>query len=304
MRNIYRYCFMILLGLALGLMPNPRVSAADAMEFGGSAIEDDNSATDLGPKRMETPDTAVDELYEDNRPIETPSATPTPETDSFEERELGDLPPFSKDYGTSMTVLSQAEAREFLNEMSSTLRTIRALQVEFVQERYLVTFSDSLRSRGYCYFETPRKIRWEITSPYYSLLILNGAEVAKFDSKDGELRKMRLGGEDILRNVLDEIMNWMRGDFDDAWTKYNFEVARGTALHRLRMQPQLGTIEDMIQAIELYIDSENKRVRRVRIIEAEEEGEIIIRFTDDKINPNLNDRLFDTENPIRRGPEL
>jgi outer membrane lipoprotein-sorting protein len=271
------------------------LNTSDPLQSGDEPRVGDPLRSDDPLKAGETPRTGLNP--DSKTAIETiPKPTPRESSDDQVLAELGPAP--AEDPETSFTLLSATESRAFLEAMTATLRGVRSLRARFVQDRFLLVFTDSLRATGRCWFIEPNRIRWQIESPYYSLLIMNAGRVAKFDLQDGRLRKLRLGSEDLLRSVLEEIMGWMRGDFDKARERYDFELAKGPNSHRLRLKPRAGTMERIISVIELHVDSETKRVRRVVIREPEDDY-IVIRFFEEEINPTLEDDLFDTNTPRR-----
>jgi outer membrane lipoprotein-sorting protein len=191
--------------------------------------------------------------------------------------------------------LNSDETTRFLNDMATTLGGIRTLRVAFVQEREVPLFLDTLKAKGTCWFEAPDKIRWELTEPYVSILIHNTNKAAKFDKAEGGLRKMRPGAEDVLREVLAQIMSWIRGDFRAAREAYDLSVLQGSD-YRLVLKPRTKGLAKIIEAIELTIDPKSLHVSAVTIREPEG-GSIAIRFGKETLNAPMDKALFDLDHP-------
>lgn len=188
------------------------------------------------------------------------------------------------------------EQTALLVQMSKKLKIVKSLKSSFVQERHLSLFLDTLRSEGILYFEVPDKLRWELTKPYKSILIFNSEHVAKFDMEDGKLRKMKLGMEDLLGEVLKQIISIMHGDFDNIKKIYNITVMKGKK-YKLILQPGDAGLSKIIKSLELYIDPASFHVAKIVINEPL--GDYIeIRFADDKENIPLNPLIFDLNNPL------
>jgi len=191
--------------------------------------------------------------------------------------------------------LSAEERESFLKEMAAALKSIRSLRAVFVQERHLSLFVEPLRSRGVCSFERPGRLRWEVTEPYASLLILDGRGVAKFDRVEGRPRKLELGGADLLREVLGQITDWMRGDFSRAGESYRLKLERGED-YRLSLTPRSKELREMIHAVELSINPKTHRVTQV-VIREPGQDDLSIRFEEERINLEFEPRTFDLERP-------
>jgi len=199
--------------------------------------------------------------------------------------------------------LDEAETQAFLETMRQSLASVQTLQARFVQERRVSMFVDTLVTTGVCLFEPPQRLRWEMTEPYVSVLIHTPRGVSKFDKEEGQLRKMRLGGEEILTQVLEQIGDWMRGDFTRAREAYTLEVRRAPAKALLILRPRSEKMSQMLQAIELTINTADCHVTQVVIRETAEDS-VQIRFVREKINAPVPDRAFDLKTPLWPLPDL
>ncbi len=196
--------------------------------------------------------------------------------------------------------LAPEEQDAFLQRMADTLREMQTLRAEFVQERHLALFVEPLEAKGVCAFAKPAKLRWEITAPYVSILILNEGKVAKFDLVEGELRRMSLGAEELLREVLGQIVEWIKGDCARARELYDLEFQRGEGF-RIVMRPRSAELKKAITAVELSIDASTCRATKVVVREPGEDF-LEIRFSQDEVNVRLDDQLFDLEEPATAAP--
>ena len=216
----------------------------------------------------------------------TPSTPSSPSTQSA---------PSTQSTLPSYQPLSPEDTSRFLDDVATTLGGVRTLRTSFVQEREIPLFLDTLKAKGVCYFQAPDKIRWELTEPYVSLLIHNTNKAAKFDMVEGSLRKMRPGAEDALREILGQIMSWIRGDFKSAREAYNLSLLKGPD-YRLVLKPRAKGLGEIIQSVELSIHPKTLHVTAVTIREPEG-GRITIRFKEGTINAPLEQALFDLDHP-------
>jgi outer membrane lipoprotein-sorting protein len=199
--------------------------------------------------------------------------------------------------------LGEAETQVFLETMRQALAPIRTLQAEFVQERRVSMFVDTLVTTGVCLFEPPRRLRWELTAPYVSVLVHSAEGVSKFDEEEGHLRKMNLGGEEILTQVLGQVVDWMRGDFARAREAYVMEVRPAGTSRLLTLRPRSEKLRQMLLAIELTVNPENYHVTQVTIRETSEDS-VQIRFVREKINEAIPENAFDLKKPLWPLPKI
>lgn len=194
--------------------------------------------------------------------------------------------------------LSGAEADIFIQNMAGTLKTKKSMRVDFKQERHLSVFLEPLVSKGSCFFQDPKRMRWEIEEPYRSLLIFNDNRVAKYDFEQGTPRRLTLGSEDVIREVLVQIMDWMKGDFRNSAEVYNIRIYKNENI-RLRLIPRSSGLLENIQFIELHIDPLTKQITQV-VIRENETDFVRIGFSNERNNIELEAQLFDLKNPLIR----
>jgi len=192
--------------------------------------------------------------------------------------------------------LTVNEADAFILEMADVLKTRTTMQVDFKQERHLSMFLEPLVSQGVCFFKDPDQLRWEIFEPYMSLLIFNDNSVAKYDFEKGNPRRLNLGSEDIIREVLAQILDWMKGDFRDSAEIYHIRISKNGNF-RLRLIPRSAELLKNIQFIELHIDPLTKHITQV-IIQESETDFVRIGFFNEQNNLDLDGQLFDLKDPL------
>jgi outer membrane lipoprotein-sorting protein len=188
------------------------------------------------------------------------------------------------------------EQIKILQTITEKLSTVNNLKASFKQSRYMEIMIDPLVSEGYCYFEKPDKLRWELSEPYQSILIYNDNSVAKFDVNDGKVEKHNLGTEDLMREILKQIISWMQGDFSKAADIYDLKIYKSET-NKLVLIPKSKELIKSIQSIEMVFKSDLKNISTVQINESV--GNCIkIEFMNEQNNINLDNRIFDTEEPL------
>ncbi len=193
---------------------------------------------------------------------------------------------------------SEAERKKFMAKFSKTAGKVDRLQLDFGQKRHTALFRKPLVATGRCWFAKPDKLRWEVFTPYRSILLYNGSEVAKFDYRENKLRKLKMGSPDILRRIIGQISRWMQGDFSESESVYNLSVYSGKDCRFLTLVPKSEKMRKYVKSVVLRSSNKGYRITEVRINESASDY-IVISFTREKINPPFPDRLFDPENPCQ-----
>ena len=74
----------------------------------------------------------------------------------------------------SAQAVSEAKIRQQIEAAAASMKT---MQCDFVQTKYLRMLNDKMVSRGKMYYQQSDKLRWEYTSPYAYAFVLNGSRV-------------------------------------------------------------------------------------------------------------------------------
>lgn len=186
--------------------------------------------------------------------------------------------------------LSPQETQRFLTQVRQKLSSMKTLRADFIQERRMAAFIDTLTAKGTCYFMAPGKIRWELREPYRSALVFSEGKVAKFLYEDDRLRKLNPVGKGVMKQVLQMIALWLHGDFEGTKEFFDLQVLRGPVFI-LRLEPRHKQMAEMIREIELTMDADSKHIKKVTIRENRGD-QIIITFVHEELNVDLDEALF------------
>lgn len=179
----------------------------------------------------------------------------------------------------------EASIRRKLNEATAR---INALSCDFVQTKHLSMLKDKMVSKGRMCYKKSDRLRWEYTSPYTYIFILNGNEVLlknknRSDIIDVEQNKM-------FREIVQIMLSSVVGNcLDDK----NFKSSlKATATEYVAtLTPQRKNMKQMFREIVLHFDRKNACVRLVELIEKNDDR-TIIELNNIRMNEALADHLF------------
>ena len=183
-----------------------------------------------------------------------------------------------------------------LEQINQAMAKADTVFARFVQERHLSLFNEPLRSEGYLCFQKPGRIRWEVTRPYQSILVSDGAGVAQFERVDGQWKKLDLGLADALQNVVAQIAGVMEGRYAGGRSGYAASVTNSAEGPVITLVPQNESVRKMMAAIEVHLAADLKSTRRVVLREAG--GDYTdIRFSEQAVGLALPPKTFDRNAP-------
>lgn len=172
-------------------------------------------------------------------------------------------------------------------QIRTTAKDITSVEAEFVQNKHMAILAKPLVSKGKLYFQIPRSLRWEYMSPVNSILLMHDGTVTRYIKKGDTVTKDSSARLQSMQIVLQEIIMWMRGNFD-ANPGFKPELKTGRVIV---LTPKEKSMADIIQRIELKLSSEPGVIKAVHIYE-NKQSYTVIDFMNVKMNAKLPDSLF------------
>ena len=173
-------------------------------------------------------------------------------------------------------------------EKSGPRVAVSSVQADFLQEKHLQILARPLLSRGRFLFKAPDSLRWEYTSPFHSVLLMDRGRVMKFMEKNGRMVEdtgMPMTGMQV---VMTEISGWLNGHITDNAT---FSVTRqGKTLILTPKNEGMGAI---ISTIELRLADRAGLLQSVTIVEDPERKSFTrMVFSHALLNQPIDEHLF------------
>ena len=148
------------------------------------------------------------------------------------------------------------DAAPLLARLDANSRTVRILSGEFTQKNRMKLFKQELSSRGRFFFERPRRIRWEYTSPDPSTLVLDG-EKATLRTPGAPLQSFDLTRDAVMRTIFDQLLLWLgSGSLETARADYDLSTDGGASPALILVPKRTSPIARAFARIELRFDDQ------------------------------------------------
>lgn len=163
------------------------------------------------------------------------------------------------------------------------------LSADFTMERKLVVLSDTISSSGRLVLGGPGRMRFEMTAPSRSILVIDGAKGWIRYPDMGVTKSFDLGADPVMRVLSEHLLVLTSGDFAKAAAYY--AVAGGASPSEKRLVPRQAEIKALFSEIRVAIGT-NGVVSWVELVSAGGDTTRLV-FKNVKINPPVDASLFD-----------
>jgi outer membrane lipoprotein-sorting protein len=166
---------------------------------------------------------------------------------------------------------------ELLKRVDAAKASVTTLTGEFTQKNRVKLFKQELDTKGKLYFQQPRQIRWEYTTPDPSTLILDG-DRATLSSPGAAPQVFDLAKDATMRAIFDQLLVWL-GSSSLAQARADYELAAGgtAAAPTLLLTPKpTSAVARAFAHVELRLDGKTHLLRAIALVEKNgDEKEIV-----------------------------
>ena len=192
------------------------------------------------------------------------------------------------------SALAQTSA---IDEISKASQAVETVQADFTQTKRLKMLNDAMVSKGRMWCTQPNRLRWEYTTPYASLFILNGDKVLFKNSKRSNTlnanRHKRI--REMIRIMIPSNLGKVLSE------KKDFHATTETTenQHILALIPQNKEMKQMFTRIVLYYDRKQAVVTQIEMFEKNGDS-TTIQLSSIKKNIVINPSVFTLNNDAKK----
>ena len=190
---------------------------------------------------------------------------------------------------TGQTKLTKEQEKDVLEKMEKSSNALHSLQCDFVQSKRMKILNKDMISKGVLYFKKPDKIRWQYTTPYDYIFIMNGDKVQIKSTKS--TKNIDIQGNKIFRQVTSIILNTITGGGLKNSPDFDVELFKLNDVYFAKMRPKKREVMQVYSSIEVYFNASLTMVESIKMIE--KSGEYtVVKLISPKVNNPINENVF------------
>ncbi len=182
--------------------------------------------------------------------------------------------------------VNEAQVKQQIGAVASSLRS---MQCDFVQTKYLKMLNDKMVSKGKMYYQQSNKLRWEYISPYTYTFVLNGSKV--LISKGSRNDVINVNQSKVFKEIARIMMNSVVGKCLSDEKDFKVTLTGSSAEYVATLYPQQKQMKQMFQTIILHFDRQKSTVSKVELVEKKGDR-TVIELKNVKTNGAINAKVF------------
>lgn len=191
-------------------------------------------------------------------------------------------------YATPLT--DDLELPEIFNRLQHAADETHSLSSDFVQEKHLAIFAETLISHGQFFYRQPDNLRWELLSPVHSGFVLRGQKGERWNGLSKETEPFRIDRDPIMGIIAQQLLAWAKVDIDWLKSRYRIELLSAQPV-RLQLFPLDQGEAGFIAQLQILFAVNNSHVEQVEMYEVGGD-KTLLRFENAQINQSLPADVF------------
>lgn len=167
-------------------------------------------------------------------------------------------------------------------------KATNSIESDFTQEKNLSVLSEKVNSKGHFSFKKENMLRWEYTTPYKYLIVINKDKIWIKDDK--KTSKYDLNSNKVFKEINDIMVASVQGTIFRS-SKFKVSYSENEKYYKLELVPQLAMMKESLKKINMYFDKNVTSVAKLDMIEPNEDY-TTLEFSNKKLNVPLADSIF------------
>lgn len=185
-------------------------------------------------------------------------------------------------------VYGQKTEQEIIEKINSEAMKLASMQCEFVQTKKVVLLNDRMVSKGKMFYKQPNKLRWEYTTPYTYVFVLNGSKISLGKNQKDVID---VNQSKVFKEIASIMMNSVVGKCLSDKKSFKTTIKASNSEYIATLIPRTKEIKHLFNTIILHFDKKQSFVIRIELIEKNGDTTTIDLKNIKKNNP-VNDQVF------------
>ena len=186
---------------------------------------------------------------------------------------------------TAQTPVNEAQARQMTEQVNKAAQAMKTLQCTFRQTKTLRILKNKMVAKGRMCYSQPSQLRWEYTSPYQYVFIVNGNKVLLKNSKRTDV--IDANKNKVFKQITSIMMRSVTGKCLTDHQNFKTQMSTSGTSWIARLTPVKKELRQLFS--QLLITFDTKRMVAVRVEMIEKGGDnTVIELLDPIKNASVN----------------
>lgn len=184
---------------------------------------------------------------------------------------------------------SPAQSKAMIARINRAAASIKTATCTFVQTKTMSFLNDKMVSRGHMYYTSAGQLRWEYTSPYSYIFVVNNGRVTMKSGK--RTTQVNASSSSVFQSIARIMMSSVTGKSLSNNRDFKVGMYLDGGNYVAQLTPKTGKMKKMFKLISLHFNAARSMVSRVVMTERNGDN-TIIDLKHVKTNSYINGSVF------------
>jgi outer membrane lipoprotein carrier protein len=190
----------------------------------------------------------------------------------------------------SQTKLNRQQQQVVMQQIDKAAAKMMTMECDFTQSKRMKMLKRIMVSKGVMYFKRDDKLRWQYTTPYDYIFILNGDKVSLKSAKS--TKNIDVKNNKIFKQITSIILDCITGVRLNGSTQFNIELYKEGQTYFATMYPKKKEVKQVYNTISVYFNPALTLINKV--VMEEKTGDVTtIVLSNIKNNVEIQDKVFE-----------
>ena len=162
-------------------------------------------------------------------------------------------------------------------------KVTNSIESDFTQVKDLSMLSEKITSKGHFYFQKKNNLRWEYTSPYKYIIVINQDKI--FIKDENKLKKYDMNSNKVFKEINDIMISCVNGDILKS-NKFKISFFENDTYYKLELIPAMKGMKESLKKINMYFDKNVTSVVTLAMLEPSDDI-TTLDFSNKKLNGTI-----------------
>jgi outer membrane lipoprotein-sorting protein len=176
----------------------------------------------------------------------------------------------------------------YLRKQTSSISTIKT---DFVQEKDLAIFKKKIALKGRIYLQKPYRIAWHVDEPIKYTVLITDKFIRQWDEDTDEVQEISISGNNIFRNVIDQLTVWFSGNYISLLENYDVRIRKQFPYVLEFIPKEKSIVNKVMKSITVMFREDARYLKQIEFQEISGDSTVII-LENTVLNAPLDDNYF------------
>ncbi len=182
---------------------------------------------------------------------------------------------------------SDPEINFLLGRLEEKISGVKTLETEFIQEKKLIVFNNTVVLKGKVFIQEPDLFAWHTDKPVRYIMVIKGDIIRQWDEDTRQVQSLSLSRNPTFLVAVNQMKVWFSGKYSSLLNDYEAKIISSKPIVLEFVPKPSATSFNIIKKVRMAFQDDERYIARIDIEEKNQDSTSLV-FINTKINSPIN----------------